>query len=331
MEVARAAQILRFFAGEAFRPRGELYEQAVTGSTLYTVRRALGVVGADHAVELPRRHPGLEAAPALAYGNTVVMKLAQEAPLTRPAPGVLLRGGRHPGGRVQRRRRPRLRRRRAARGAPGGGAISFTGSVAGRRAVWNEATARVGKRVQLELGGQNPLIVMADADLDRAVEASLCRGVLVGRPEVHVDAAHLRAGRGATTFRERLLERIGARRRRRPARPRHRGRPARERGARSRRCWPGSTADATGRHGAGGRRAARRELLRRADAVRGRRRRRVPLLRGGVRAGRLALPLRRPRRGARAGERRALRPLRVDLHARRPRPSTRSCAASRRA
>ena len=50
-------------------------------------------------------------------------------------------------------------------------AISFTGSVAVGRQVREEATA-LGKRVQLELGGHNPLIVMADADLDRTVEAA---------------------------------------------------------------------------------------------------------------------------------------------------------------
>src|SRR5204863_6492001 len=50
-------------------------------------------------------------------------------------------------------------------------AISFTGSVATGHSVRDEAT-RLGKRVQLELGGHNPLIVLADADLDRAVEAS---------------------------------------------------------------------------------------------------------------------------------------------------------------
>ena len=58
MEVARAAQIDALLsAGETFRPRGEVYEQAATGSTLYTVRRPLGVHRAHHAVELPRRSP----------------------------------------------------------------------------------------------------------------------------------------------------------------------------------------------------------------------------------------------------------------------------------
>ena len=65
MEVARAAQIMRFFAGETFRPRGEVYEQAATGSTLYTRAAAARRRRADHAVELPGRDPGLEARAAL--------------------------------------------------------------------------------------------------------------------------------------------------------------------------------------------------------------------------------------------------------------------------
>ena len=55
------AQILRFFAGEGLRAdAASVYEQAATGSVVYTMRRPLGVVGADHAVELPRGDPGLE-------------------------------------------------------------------------------------------------------------------------------------------------------------------------------------------------------------------------------------------------------------------------------
>ena len=67
--------------------------------------------------------------------------------------------------------RARLDGRRGARRDPRVRAISFTGSVAAGHGVRDEATTR-GKRVQLELGGHNPLIVMADADLERAVEAA---------------------------------------------------------------------------------------------------------------------------------------------------------------
>jgi aldehyde dehydrogenase (NAD+) len=171
MEAARAAAILRYSAGEAFRPAGEVYEPSVANQTLYTRRRPLGVVGLITPWNFPIAIPVWKLAPALIYGNTAVLKLGYEAPRTGLhiaecfaeaglPPGVLNvltgSGSRAGAGLVS---------NRAVH------AISFTGSVAVGHAVRNEATAR-DCRVQLELGGQNPLIVMPDAELDRAVEAA---------------------------------------------------------------------------------------------------------------------------------------------------------------
>src|SRR3954468_8074171 len=171
MESARTAAIFRYFAGEAWRPKGELYEQSATGSALYTLRRPVGVVALITPWNFPAAIPAWKLAPALVYGNTVVLKLAQDAPLTGlhlaaafdeagiPAGvlNVLIGRGSDVGTPLV--RHPAVR------------AVSFTGSVPVGRQVRDEATA-LGKRVQLELGGHNPLIVMADADLDRAVEAA---------------------------------------------------------------------------------------------------------------------------------------------------------------
>jgi alpha-ketoglutaric semialdehyde dehydrogenase len=171
MEAARTAAIFRFFGGEAWRPTGELYEQSGTGSTLYTLRRPLGVVGLITPWNFPAAIPAWKMAPALVYGNTVVLKLAQEAPLTGLHLVAALEEGGIPAGvlnvvigRGSDVGTPLVRH-------PDVRAISFTGSVAVGRQVREEATA-LGKRVQLELGGQNPLIVMEDADLERAVEAA---------------------------------------------------------------------------------------------------------------------------------------------------------------
>ena len=82
MEARAAPRSFATSAGEACRPRGEAYQQSVSGGPVYTVRRPLGVVGADHALELPRRDPALEARPGADLRQHVVMKLAQEAPLT---------------------------------------------------------------------------------------------------------------------------------------------------------------------------------------------------------------------------------------------------------
>ena len=170
-ETARASQILRYAASEAFRPVGEHFEQSATGAQVSTRRRPLGVVALITPWNFPIAIPIWKLAPALIYGNTVVLKLAYEAPRTGlhiaeafaeaelPA-GVLniLTGrGSTVGAALVSDRRVR--------------AISFTGSVSTGHGVRDEAT-RTGKRVQLELGGHNPMIVMSDADVGRAVEAA---------------------------------------------------------------------------------------------------------------------------------------------------------------
>jgi alpha-ketoglutaric semialdehyde dehydrogenase len=171
LEALRAATILRYAAGEAWRPIGEMYAPSVADQRLYTLRRPLGAVGLITPWNFPIAIPVWKLAPALIYGNTVVLKLGYEAPRTGlhvaesfaeaglPAGvlNVLTGSGSKAGAELVRN--------------PGTRAISFTGSVAVGHGVREVATAR-DCRVQLELGGHNPLIVMADAELDRAVEAS---------------------------------------------------------------------------------------------------------------------------------------------------------------
>jgi acyl-CoA reductase-like NAD-dependent aldehyde dehydrogenase len=189
VEASRAAAIFRYFAGEAWRPVGELYEQSATGQTVYTLRRPLGVVGLITPWNFPCAIPAWKLTPALAYGNTVVLKLAQEAPLTGLHLAACLEEAGLPAG---------VLNVVIGRGAevgtplvehPDVQAISFTGSVEVGRLVREQATRR-GARVQLEMGGHNPLIVLSDADLGRR---GRLRGRLLGRrAEVHGHAAHLR-------------------------------------------------------------------------------------------------------------------------------------------
>ncbi len=171
MEAGRAATILRFAAGEAWRPIGEVYAASAPLQRLYTVRRPVGVVALITPWNFPIAIPVWKLAPALIHGNTVVLKLGYEAPRTGLhvaecfaeaglPPGVLnvLTGaGSTVGAELV--------------SSPDVRAISFTGSVPVGHAVREEATKR-GCRVQLELGGHNPLVVAADAELDRAVEAT---------------------------------------------------------------------------------------------------------------------------------------------------------------
>jgi aldehyde dehydrogenase (NAD+) len=170
-EAGRAAAILRFFGGEGYRAVGELYQQTLSGGQILALRRPLGVVGLITPWNFPAAIPMWKVSPALAYGNTVVLKLAWDAPLTglrlaecfaeAGLPGGVLNVVTGSGSTVGNAlvRDPRVR------------AISFTGSVPVGHSVRDEAT-KLGKRVQLELGGHNPLIVLADAKLEAAVEAA---------------------------------------------------------------------------------------------------------------------------------------------------------------
>ena len=170
-ETLRAAQILRFAASEASRSVGEHFEQSATGALISTRRRSLGVVGLVTPWNFPIAIPVWKLAPALVYGNTVVLKLAYEAPLTGLHVAEAFAEAALPAGVLN-----VLTGRGSTVGAaivsdPRVRAISFTGSVATGHGVREEATKR-NKRVQLELGGHNPLIVLADADLERAAEAA---------------------------------------------------------------------------------------------------------------------------------------------------------------
>ena len=207
-ETLRAAQILRFFSSAAYGAVGEHFEQSATGAEVSTRRRPVGVVGLIAPWNFPIAIPVWKLAPALVYGNTVVLKLAYESPRTGLhvaqaferaglPPGVLnVLTGRGSTAGAALVRAPEVR------------AISFTGSVATGHGVRDAATA-AGKRVQLELGGHNPLIVMDDADLGRAVEASYAGAFwsagqkCTATRRIYVQAAVYDA------FREAFLERVG--------------------------------------------------------------------------------------------------------------------------
>jgi aldehyde dehydrogenase (NAD+) len=209
METLRAATILRYSAGEAFRPAGEMYEASVQNQRLYTLRRPLGVVGLITPWNFPIGIPVWKLAPALIYGNTVVLKLGYEAPRTGLhvaecfaevglPPGVLnvLTGaGSKAGAEIV--------------SNAGVRAISFTGSVPVGRSVREEATAR-DCRVQLELGGHNPLIVAADAELDRAVEAAYAGAFWSAGQKCTATRRILVEDGVYDAFRDRFLARVAA-------------------------------------------------------------------------------------------------------------------------
>jgi acyl-CoA reductase-like NAD-dependent aldehyde dehydrogenase len=169
-EWGRCVAILRFAAGEAQRPIGERFAQT-GGGTVTTRRRPVGVVGLITPWNFPAAIPVWKAAPALVHGNAVVLKLSIDAPATGLNVAAALDEAGLPAGVFNVITGDGAQAGAALVADPRVGAISFTGSVAVGRVVRGEATRR-GARVQLELGGQNPMIVLADADLPRAAEAA---------------------------------------------------------------------------------------------------------------------------------------------------------------
>jgi aldehyde dehydrogenase (NAD+) len=168
-EAARAGEIFKFFAGETLRAPGEKLASLRAGVEIEVTREPVGVVGLITPWNFPLAIPAWKIAPALAHGNTVVFKPAELVPgcayalaeivsragLPAGAFNMVLGSGRRVGQRIV--------------DSPLVDAISFTGSVEVGELVHAAAAARRA-RVQLEMGGKNPLVVLADANLDRAVE-----------------------------------------------------------------------------------------------------------------------------------------------------------------
>jgi alpha-ketoglutaric semialdehyde dehydrogenase len=171
-EVARAGQIMRFAAGEALRNSGELLDSVRPGITVEMTREPVGVVGLITPWNFPIAIPAWKAAPALAYGNAVILKPAALVPASAWAlVDVLVRAG-VPEGVLGLVFGPGAEIGNALVESDGVNAISFTGSVDTGRGI-AEACARRGVRVQLEMGGKNPLVVLDDADLEIAVDCAL--------------------------------------------------------------------------------------------------------------------------------------------------------------
>jgi alpha-ketoglutaric semialdehyde dehydrogenase len=171
-EATRAGQIFDFFAGEALRIPGEKFASVRPNVDIEVTREPIGVVGIIAPWNFPIAIPAWKIAPALAYGNTVVFKPADLVPGSAHALAeIIVRAGVPKG----------VFNLVVGRGSVVGQAIldhklvdavTFTGSVAtGRRVA--TACASAMRRFQLEMGGKNPLVVLADADLPTAVECAV--------------------------------------------------------------------------------------------------------------------------------------------------------------
>lgn len=171
-EATRAGQLFKFFAGEAIRNDGDLLDSVRPGLTVEMTHEPVGVVGLITPWNFPIAIPAWKLAPALAYGNTVVMKPADATPGCAWELVKILTDAGLPEGVLNLVMGPGSVVGDAIVTSAGVDAVSFTGSVAVGRQVAHHCV-RSGKRVQTEMGGKNPLVVLDDADLGIAVEAAL--------------------------------------------------------------------------------------------------------------------------------------------------------------
>jgi acyl-CoA reductase-like NAD-dependent aldehyde dehydrogenase len=171
-EVQRAINITEFMAGEARRMNGETLTSELPKNFSYTIRKPLGVIGAITPWNFPVAIPIWKITPALVYGNTVVLKPAELTPLCAiriaeifaqaglPAGvlNVVLGAGEDVGDELV--QNPHVH------------GVSFTGSTAVGCKIYASGAERQ-KKVQCEMGGKNPVVVLADADLQLAMESVL--------------------------------------------------------------------------------------------------------------------------------------------------------------
>ncbi len=171
-EVARAGQIFRFFAGEVVRASGEHLPSVRPGITVDITREPIGVVGIITPWNFPIAIPAWKIAPALAHGNCVVFKPADLVPGSAWALAEIISRSGIPPGVFNLVMGPGSQVGQTLLHHSEVDAISFTGSVDTGRRVLAATTQRFAK-VQLEMGGKNPLVVLDDADLPRAVECAV--------------------------------------------------------------------------------------------------------------------------------------------------------------
>ncbi|MFC5473271.1 aldehyde dehydrogenase family protein [Paraherbaspirillum soli] len=171
-EVARAAYIFKFFAAEVVRLRGERLASVRPGIEVEISREPVGVVGIITPWNFPIAVPAWKIAPALAYGNCVVFKPADLVPASAWALAEIISRAGIPAGVFNLVMGRGSEVGQTILDSPQVDAISFTGSVATGRRVMASAGPRFAK-LQLEMGGKNPLVVLNDADLAVAVECAV--------------------------------------------------------------------------------------------------------------------------------------------------------------
>ncbi len=175
-ETARGVAILRYYAGEGMRQTGEVIPSSDSEALMFTQRAPIGVVGIITPWNFPVAIPIWKAAPALVYGNAAVLKPATEAAVTAAKVIECFAEAGIPAGVINMVTGSGSVIGQGLTDHPDIAGITFTGSESTGMRVGSAAFAR-GAKVQLEMGGKNPVIVLNDADLDLAVKATISGGL----------------------------------------------------------------------------------------------------------------------------------------------------------
>ena len=206
-EVLRSAAVLRYFSGELLQPTGETYPSADPTTMLLTVEEALGVVCVITPWNFPFAIPTWKLAPAIGFGNAVVWKPAEAASGSAVMLAEKLAAAGLPDGVLNLVTGRGRQLSEPLTGDPRIAALSFTGSgPVGTRL--RQAVADRNVKVQLELGGKNPAIVLADADLEDAA-VQVARGAMLSTGQRCTATSRVYVERPvAERFRELLREAV---------------------------------------------------------------------------------------------------------------------------
>jgi aldehyde dehydrogenase (NAD+) len=205
IEIPACVECLQYFAGWADKIHGETVP--VKGRALvYTLREPLGVCAAIVPWNFPLLSAVWKVAPALATGNTMILKPASQTPLTALALGALALEVGIPAGVLNVVTGSGAVTGQAIVAHPGIDKVAFTGDTTTGRGVMRTAAETV-KHLTLELGGKSPNIVFADADLDSAVRGATI-GIFYGKGEVCAAGSRLLVDHA---IKDEFIEKVAAR------------------------------------------------------------------------------------------------------------------------
>jgi len=205
IEIPAAAECFQYYAGWADKIQGDTIP--VRGNFLtYTLREPVGVVAAIVPWNFPLLLTAWKVAPALACGNTVLIKPASQTPLTALALAEIAADAGLPPGVLNVVTGPGASVGRMLVEHPGIDKVAFTGDTSTGRAIMRGAADTL-KRITLELGGKSPNIVFPDADLDAAVRGATT-GIFYGKGEVCAAGSRLLVDR---SIKSEFIDKVAAR------------------------------------------------------------------------------------------------------------------------